>query len=169
MHFRAFLPSSAVQYYGYKVDAMCHGPLHGINGTECDTQCCIHDTPSELPEDGVEQLWSVRQNSSSTSAVSLRSGPLSPSLQKSMAILPVMLGLHDGASKRPGLAGVRPGCRTSQSITQTSEPGEPSSLVTAALATLKRAGGPTTRGCKKMTNPFVYNQTNTTSPRAHAN
>ncbi|EXM11942.1 hypothetical protein NOF04DRAFT_2295 [Fusarium oxysporum II5] len=87
MNFRAFLPSSAVQYYGYKVDAMCHGPLHGING------------------------------------------------------------LHDGASKRPGLAGVRPGCRTSQSITQTSEPGEPSSLVTAALATLKRAGGPTTPGC----------------------
>ncbi|KNA95171.1 hypothetical protein FOXG_00862 [Fusarium oxysporum f. sp. lycopersici 4287] len=109
MRFRAFLPSSAVQYYGYKVDAMCHGPLHGING------------------------------------------------------------LHDGASKRPGLAGVRPGCRTSQSITQTSEPSEPSSLVTAALATLKRAGGPTTRGCKKMTNPFAYNQTNTTSPRAHAN
>jgi hypothetical protein len=109
--------------------------------------CFSDDTPSELPEDGVEQLWSVRQNSSSTSAVSLRSGPLSPSLQKSMAILPIMLGLHDGASKRPGLAGVRPGCRTSQSITQTSEPGEPSSLVTAALATLKRAGGPTTRGC----------------------
>ncbi|KAK2487631.1 hypothetical protein H9L39_01558 [Fusarium oxysporum f. sp. albedinis] len=142
MRFRAFLPSSAVQYYGYKVDAMCHGPLHGINGTECDTQCCI---------------------------LSLRSSPLSPSLQKSMAILPIMLGLHDGASKRPGLAGVRPGCRTSQSITQTSEPSEPSSLVTAALATLKRADGPTTRGCKKMTNPFAYNQTNTTSPRAHAN
>lgn len=74
-------------------------------------------------------------------------GPLSSSLQQSMAILPIMLGLHDGASKRPGLAGVRPGCRISQSTTQTSEPGEPSSLVTAALVTLKRASSPTTRGC----------------------
>ncbi|CAF3587011.1 hypothetical protein SNK03_001034 [Fusarium graminearum] len=44
--------------------------------------------------------------------------------------------------KRPGLAWVPPGCWASQSITQV----KPSSLVTAALATLKRAGGSTSRG-----------------------
>lgn len=66
-------------------------------------------------------------------------------------IIPTTLSFLLGACKRPGLAGVPLGCCASQSTTQTSKP---SSLVTAALTTLKRAGGPTSRG-RSMASSFV--------------
>lgn len=53
------------------------------------------------------------------------------------------LGLVDCAVKRPGRAGAPPDCQTGQSAISLFDP---SSLVPAALATLKQTGGPTSRG-----------------------
>lgn len=83
-------------------------------------------------------VWSGRRRSDLPPSTSFESESGRRSHPKSHT-----LGLVDCAGKRPGRAGAPPDCQTGQSAISFFDP---SSLVPAALATLKQTGGPTSRG-----------------------
>lgn len=83
-------------------------------------------------------VWSGRRRSDLPPSTSFESESGHRSHPKSHT-----LGLVDCAGKRPGRAGAPPDCQTGQSAISLFDP---SSLVPAALATLKQTGGPTSRG-----------------------
>lgn len=83
-------------------------------------------------------VWSGRRRSDLPPSTSFESESGRRSHPKSHT-----LGLVDCAGKRPGRAGAPPDCQTGQSAISLFDP---SSLVPAALATLKQTGGPTSRG-----------------------